>query len=109
MSGPCNGLVGNEYELLNQIKVRGPFIAYVDTKGWEEYAGGIFSGTCSHHADDGNHAVQIMGMGQQDGQTYWLVKNSWGVEWGEKGYIRIPAGQNKCGIVNFVAMAKWEQ
>ena len=32
---------------------------------------------CSSHSDLGNHIVELMGYGQQDGIPYWLVKNSW--------------------------------
>ena len=38
---------------------------------------------------DANHAVLVVGYGQQDGLEYFLVKNSWGTDWGENGYVRI--------------------
>ena len=48
-----------------------------------------------------NHAVVIVGWGSGYGNSgdyidYWLIKNSWGTNWGENGYIRIKRGT--CGI-----------
>lgn len=51
-----------------------------------------------------NHAVILVGYGIdiKDGQikNYWVVKNSWGVGWGEKGFFRIERGKNTCGIAS---------
>lgn len=47
---------------------------------------------------DVNHAVLAVGYGEEDGMKYWLVKNSWGKDWGDEGYFKIEAGVNMCGI-----------
>merc|ERR1711879_888791 len=47
-----------------------------------------------------DHAVQLVGYGEENGVMYWLVRNSWG-GWGEKGYIRIQRfgeGKEPCGM-----------
>jgi hypothetical protein len=38
---------------------------------------------------DIDHAVTLVGYGEEDGQKYWLVRNSWSPAWGEQGYIKI--------------------
>ena len=36
-----------------------------------------------------NHAVLVVGWGTQNNIPYWLIKNSWGTTFGDKGYIKI--------------------
>jgi cathepsin H len=45
-----------------------------------------------------NHAVLAVGFGVEDGKDYWIVKNSWGDAWGDKGFFKIQRGVNMCGI-----------
>ena len=53
-----------------------------------------------------NHAVTLVGYGTDDSYSppldYWLLKNSWGKDWGEGGYIRLARGRNLCGITSYV-------
>jgi len=61
------------------------------------YKSGIFHG-CPENVGKMNHAVAVVGYGTEDGLDYWLVKNSWGTDWGEKGFFRIQRGVKMCGI-----------
>lgn len=48
----------------------------------------------------GLHALLVVGYGETvDGEKYWIVKNSWGQNWGtENGYVYFARGVNACGI-----------
>lgn len=46
----------------------------------------------------GGHAIEIVGWGQEKNIPFWIIKNSWGDKWGDKGYFRIMRGNNECKI-----------
>lgn len=68
-----------------------------DQRSFQNYNGGILTSDCGSNLD---HGVLLVGMGTENGVDYWNVKNSWGGDWGESGYIRLVrnAGKNCQGI-----------
>ena len=70
------------------------------TKGMYHYSSGVFSPTpedCAHNSL-GSHAMTVVGYGEMNGETYWLLKNSWGSSYGDSGYLKMKRGVNSCGI-----------
>ena len=90
---------GNEINIRNNIYKWGPVLSAMkiypdfytfDTKEIYEWDGqGPYIG---------GHAIEIVGWGIENNKNFWIVKNSWGVEWGDKGFFRIARGNNMCEI-----------
>jgi cathepsin L len=87
----------NNYDaLMNAIATVGPVAVSVDASNWGAYEGGIFDG-CNQKNPDIDHAVVLMGYGEENGKKYWTIRNSWSAAWGEKGYIRLARTDNEQG------------
>ena len=79
----------------------GPVSVSIDTAhmSFMLYSSGVYSEPkCSRSRL--NHAALVVGYGTEGGKDYWLVKNSWGTDWGMDGYIKISRGDNMCGIAS---------
>ncbi|XP_024033301.1 thiol protease aleurain isoform X1 [Citrus clementina] len=109
-----NITLGAEDELQHAVGlVRPVSVAFEVVDGFRFYKSGVYSSTkCGNtpmlvnmlltqgmlNVDDVNHAVVAVGYGVEDGVPYWLIKNSWGENWGDHGYFKMEMGKNMCGI-----------
>jgi cathepsin F len=110
---PCSSLGSmdcnnqNETALWTDVQTMGPQSICVNAMSWNLYVGGIYNNptVCSHAYYDLDHCVQLAGYAtSSSGQKYWIVKNSWGANWGEAGYIWLVEGVNMCGVADEVYM-----
>ena len=75
----------------------GPLGACVGTTdAWQHYISGVLPSSLCADQKTPNHCVQIVKL-DVEGRWYQL-KNSWGEDWGEEGFIRLPILENACVI-----------
>jgi cathepsin X len=90
--------------MMQEIYQRGPIacgIAVPDAL--ENYTSGVFEDTTG----DKNivHDISIVGYGVENGTKYWTVRNSWGEQFGEQGFVRVVRGKNNIAIETDCAWA----
>eukprot|EP00468_Gymnochlora_sp_CCMP2014_P010827 CAMPEP_0167750894 /NCGR_PEP_ID=MMETSP0110_2-20121227/6245_1 /TAXON_ID=629695 /ORGANISM="Gymnochlora sp., Strain CCMP2014" /LENGTH=578 /DNA_ID=CAMNT_0007636267 /DNA_START=1235 /DNA_END=2971 /DNA_ORIENTATION=- len=92
-----HGKVQGEKAMMQQLYNGGPLECMMATpKIFEEYTTGILCDKTN--ATNISHDVEIVGYGEENGQKYWIGKNSWGTKWGEDGYFKICRGINNMAI-----------
>lgn len=94
-----------ELPLVKALVEQGPVAVSVAAETWFSYHSGVFNGCPKDAIVD--HAVTLFGYGKtqahghnRPGHKYWLIRNSWGSEWGEGGFIRLVRHNNEeewCG------------
>ncbi|XP_076610426.1 cathepsin S-like isoform X1 [Chaetodon auriga] len=99
----CSGYAflpeGDEIALKEALSNIGPISVAIDASRpkFVFYRHGVYRDhTCTHKV---NHGVLVVGYGTERGYDYWLVKNSWGANYGDEGYIKMARNRhNQCGI-----------
>lgn len=94
---------GDEGDLQAAIARVGPVAVSLDAshESFMFYKAGVYEEVkCRNGYEDLNHAMLAVGYGtDENGVEYWLMKNSWGVTWGEAGFVKMPrSANNTCGI-----------
>lgn len=93
---------GSEEALKEAVANKGPVSVAIDAShsSFFFYKSGVYyDQACTLKV---NHGVLVVGYGNLDGKDYWLVKNSWGLSFGDKGYIRMARNSgNHCGIASY--------
>jgi len=107
---PQGGACKNQDEdgLKAALATYGPLSVCVNagSSDWDSYNRGVLSGQCSGAWKKLDHAVQLVGYDTTASTPYWKVRNSWGRSWGENGFIRLPMGENACGIADEATFVK---
>jgi C1A family cysteine protease len=94
----------NEEEMKTAVATVAPLSICVDAQPWQFYSKGVMTrAQCGLNLD---HCVQITGYDTSASPPYWVVRNSWGRNWGEAGYIRLEYGTNTCGVAEEATTAR---
>ena len=92
--------------LARSVNDNGPHAIYVYVNdNFRHYESGIFEDSmfsCSHLSY--NHAVINVGYDADEG--YWMIRNSWGADWGEEGHMRMIMGKNTCNAEHYAWVPK---
>nr|CEL75677.1 TPA: papain family cysteine protease domain-containing protein [Toxoplasma gondii VEG] len=109
----------NEEKMMNEMYHHGPVVVAIDAPDTLfMYQSGLFDSQPSEHGkicdipkkgfngwEYTNHAVAVVGWGEDEPDNatgkpkkFWVVRNTWGSNWGTHGYVKIPRGENMAAI-----------
>lgn len=92
--------IGREDIILKLLATNGPVAVGINGQTWQNYIGGVIQFHCDGEL---SHAVQIVGYDLTAEVPYYIVRNSWGEDFGDNGYLYVAIGNNMCGLAYEVA------
>lgn len=100
----------DENNLKQLLFENGPFAIAINASPLQFYLWGVFNPWFEFicNPKELNHGVLLVGYGVSGNTPYWIIKNSWGSGWGEKGFFRIIGGKGACGFNTYVVTAEVE-
>jgi len=84
----------------NATTNNGPVLTGLVVTAWRNYRGGILRASQCPKDDLLWHFAQIVGWDTGSNPPYWIMRNSWGPNWGESGYIKMEMGQDACKMIS---------
>jgi cathepsin C len=105
--------VGNWYgnstteSIMWELYLRGPMVlSFEPADDFMFYSDGVYQSASlinklhkpTQEWERVDHAVLVVGWGEEDGKKYWRIQNSWGEDWGEDGFFRMVRDENESGI-----------
>jgi len=104
MAGSC--LIYSEITLKFNLARSGPCACpiYAGLTSFQLYNSGIYDDPKCPTGGT-NHYVGVVGYGGESNAKYWILRNSWGADWGEEGYMRLHIYKDRCGILSYNTFA----
>uniref|UniRef100_A0A0D9WYS9 Peptidase C1A papain C-terminal domain-containing protein n=1 Tax=Leersia perrieri TaxID=77586 RepID=A0A0D9WYS9_9ORYZ len=106
---PPSSSVNSDDQIRAALVRHGPLAVGLNAAFMQTYVGGVSCPLVCPRAWV-NHGVLLVGYGERGFaalrlgyRPYWVIKNSWGEAWGEKGYYRLCRGRNVCGVDSMVS------
>lgn len=106
----------NERVMMEELYHNGPFVvSFEPTEDFMYYSEGVFR-TVKPSAEDSlprrklewektDHSVLLVGYGEERGEKYWVIQNSWGANWGDSGFFKMARGIDESGIESIAVAA----
>ena len=86
-------MTGGNVALMEAVRGAGPIAIGINANNLQFYESGVINAASCPPAGRGiqsiNHAALLVGWGEENGVKYWLVKNSYGLDFGENGFFRL--------------------
>jgi len=90
----------DEKTLQQNLVSWGPLSVCVDAASWQDYSGGVMGGWECAWVNILDHCVELVGYDSTASTPFWIVRNSWGTDWGVSGYIMLEMWDDTCGIAH---------